>query len=241
VLCVRKQEPVLADKVYPMSGGEVGIDSGEDRTRNPEDAGSSPAASTRKRKKRRLPKIVSAAEARRLLVAAEDGSDVGLRNRLMLELMYRAGLRVGELITLRPRDVERAGIIRLYDAKGGDGTAYFDVERLQPSIDAWLIVRERWIRGAGDLGDFPFFVRPDGRPVTVRYVQRLVTRLKEETGIRGRCTPHVLRHTFATELLEEGFSIIEVQSALRHASVATTQIYLHIRDEALRNKIQGRR
>ena len=195
----------------------------------------------RKRKKRKLPKIISAAEAAALLSAAEQDAKVtnteALRNRLILEFMYRAGLRVSETITLMPRDVERDGMVRLYGAKGGDGTAYFDSERLLPRVDAWLAIRDTW--AYTDTGT-PFFCRPDGRPMTVRYVQRLVKRLKEQLGITGVCTPHVLRHTFATELVGEGFTLPEVQVALRHANLATTAVYLHVRDESLRRKVARR-
>lgn len=187
------------------------------------------------RRKRKLPKIISVAEADRLLAAADDGTEIGLRNRLMLELMYRAGLRVSEVVGLAPRDLEREGIIRLYDAKGGDGTAYFDPHRLVPLIERWLEIRERW-----EPDQRALFIRPDGRPITSRYLQRLVRRLKAEARITGICTPHVLRHTFATELLSEGFTLTEVQSALRHAHLQTTAIYLHVRDEALLRKVQRR-
>lgn len=191
----------------------------------------------KKRKKKKLPKIVSAAEMTRLLEAADDGSSVGTRNRALLETMYRAGLRVSEACGLAERDVERDGLIRLYEAKGGDGTAYFDPDRVLPYVDRWLVIRQSWV---GDAPTLPLFVKPNGDPVTVRYVQRLVKKLKAQVGIQGICTPHVLRHTFATELLEEGFTIHEVQTSLRHANLATTAVYLHVRDESLRKKMSRR-
>lgn len=199
------------------------------------------AAPRKKSRKRKLPKVISAREASALLRAAETDTQVtnteALRNKLILEFMYRAGLRVSEVINLKVRDVEPDGVIRLYAAKGGDGTAYFDAERLTPTITAWLAIRQAW---AYSDTDTPFFCRPDGRPMTVRYVQRLVKRLKDQIGIAGICTPHVLRHTFATELIEEGFPIHEVQAAVRHANLATTAVYLHVRDESLRRKIARR-
>lgn len=194
----------------------------------------------RRRRKRKLPKVITGSEAADLLAASEHDAKVtnteALRNRLILEFMYRAGLRVSEAVGLNVRDVERDGVIRLYDAKGGDGTAYFDADRLLPRVDAWLAVRESWARP----GETRFFVKPNGDPVTVRYVQRLVKRLKEQLHIAGKCTPHVLRHTYATELIEEGFTLPEVSAALRHANLATTAVYLHVRDEALRRKMSRR-
>lgn len=199
---------------------------------------SSPDRKSRKRK-RRLPKIISHAEAERLLQAVDDGTLLGCRDRLMLELMYRAGLRVSEVVALKPRDIEEDGIIRLYDAKGGDGTAYFDAARLGEQLQRWRAIRSRWLLYA-DV-DAPFFIRRDGKPVSVRYIQRRVKKLRETLGIAGVLTPHVLRHTYATELLEEGFTLTEVQAALRHAHLQTTAVYLHVRDESLRRKMSQRR
>ncbi len=203
----------------------------------------------RKSKKRKLPKILASGEAAQLLDAVErqKGGWQGHRDRLMVELMYRAGLRVSEVVSVRPRDVERDGLIHLYDAKGGDGTAYFDLELL-PQIDRWLQIREHWIdspeavrfwAGKGEV-TAPFFVRPDGKPVTVRYVQRAVRAARESLGITGIVTPHVFRHTYATELIEEGLPIHEVQAAMRHANIGTTEVYLHVRDKSLQRKISQR-
>lgn len=201
----------------------------------PEGASSEPVPPARKRRKKRLPKIISPTEARLLLEAADDDTDVGIRDRCMLELMYRAGLRVSEVVGLAPRDVEDDGIVRLYDAKGGDGTAYFTPDRVLPHLERWRAVRPSWART-----DSFLFCHRDGTSISTRYVQRLMVKLKREVGIVGKCTPHVLRHTFATEMLEEGFTLSEVQSALRHVNLQTTAVYLHVRDESLRRKMTNR-
>lgn len=201
------------------------------------------ALGARKRRKKKLPKVISAREAEALLEAIGSDPAVGLRDRLMVELMYRAGLRVSELTTLYQRDIETDGVIRLYDAKGGDGTAYFPADELGPQLSAWAAQRRAWVESAirqrHDLNP-RYFIKPDGSPVSVRYVQRLIKRHKELLGIAGIVTPHVFRHTFATQMLEEGFQLTEVQSALRHANLATTAVYLHVRDESLRRKMTRR-
>ena len=140
------------------------------------------------------------------------------------------------------RDVERDGTVRLYDAKGGDGTAYLDPARVLPWLDRWLEIRLVWIaaRTTQTPAQLPLFVKRDLYRMSTRYVQRLVRRLREECGITGVCTPHVLRHTYATELLGEGFTISEVQASLRHVNLQTTAIYLHVRDDALRCKMSRR-
>ncbi len=186
--------------------------------------------------KLKLPKVISRAEAARLLTLADDGTLVAARNVLLIRLMYRAGLRVSEAVAVRPRDLERDGVIHLYDAKGGDGTAYFDPGSILADLDRYLPYRALWTNDA----QAPLLVNPDGSPVTVRYVQRLVKRLKDKAGIIGIVTPHVFRHSYATELIEDGFPLHEVQRLLRHRNIATTERYLHVRDESLRAKIARR-
>jgi len=187
-----------------------------------------------RRKKRKLPKVISGVEAERLFQVVQSEKD-GVRNVAMLAFMYYAGLRVSEVCNLALRDVSREGVIRLYDAKGGDGTAYFAVDIVLPLLDRWLQVRDAWA-GNSNL----IFVMRSGRPVSTRYLQRLLKKAKEDAGIIGICTPHVLRHSFATSLIEEGYTLPEVQQALRHANLQTTAIYLHVHDEALRRKLTRR-
>lgn len=191
----------------------------------------------KKRKKKKLPKVLSRREAQDLLTLTANGTRTANRNTLILLLMYRAGLRVSEAVAIRPRDIERDGVIHLYDAKGGDGTAYFTPDDVLPVLDAYLAQRMEWVGPAP--GEF-LILNPDGTPVTVRYVQRLVARLKAKAGIHGIVTPHVFRHSFATELIEDGFPLHEVQRLLRHANIATTEVYLHVRDESLRDKMSKR-
>lgn len=184
--------------------------------------------------KLKLPKVISRAEAAELLRLADDGTNVARRNVLLILLMYRAGLRVSEAVAVKPRDLERDGVIHLYDAKGGDGTAYFDPESVLPALDAYM--ERRPVTST----PMPLLLNPDGTAVTVRYVQRLVKRLKDRAGIIGIVTPHVFRHSYATELIEDGFPLHEVQRLLRHRNIATTERYLHVRDESLRAKIARR-
>lgn len=193
-----------------------------------------------KREKRRLPKVLTREEVKSLLGAPNLKAPTGLRNRCILELMYRAGLRVGEVVALEPRDVDPdAGTIRIFDGKGGDGTAYFSAEEIRPFLDEWSRVRRRLLQGKSR--GARLFCTLDGGRVSTRYVQKMMGRMKRRAGISSSCTPHVLRHTFATELLDEGFSIREVQEALRHVDVSTTMIYTHVLDSQLRDKIQRRR
>jgi integrase/recombinase XerD len=151
--------------------------------------------------------------------------------------MYRAGLRVGEVLALKPRDVDLRGTIRIEDGKGGDGTAYFDAASVAPLLEQWKRERKR----LGAKADAPLFCTLKGGAVSVRQVEAMVKRRARRAGITSAVTPHVLRHSFATELLEEGFNIRQVQEAVRHADVSTTMLYTHVYDAQLRNKIQSRK
>jgi len=150
--------------------------------------------------------------------------------------MYRAGVRVGEVLALEPRDVDLgSGTIRILDGKGGDGTAYFDASAA-PWLEQWKRERRHYARAGS-----PLFCTLAGGPVSVRYVQLMVKRMAKRAGVTSTVTPHVLRHCFATELLDEGANIRQVQEALRHADVSTTMIYTHVLDTQLRSLIRKRK
>jgi site-specific recombinase XerD len=195
------------------------------------------SAARRRASKRRLPKTISREEAAALMRAPNLRAPTGLRNRCILELMYRAGLRVGEVLALRVRDVDvKRGTVRVVDGKGGDGTAYFDVASVASLLDEWK--RERRRLGVG--ADAPLFCTLKGGRVSVSYTEQMVKRMARRSGVKSHCTPHVLRHTFATELLEERFNLRQVQEALRHADLSTTAIYTHVLDVDLHDRIQRR-
>jgi site-specific recombinase XerD len=207
--------------------------------RRKEEAAPPPPVPKKKSRKRKLPKVISRDEVARMFDACGRSTPKQLRDYCMLLLMYRAGLRVGEVVALTPRDVDiEEGIVRIYDGKGGDGTAYVrDIETAAPILREWIDARAAWAKL-----DSPLFCTSTGAPVTVRYIQRLVLRLKQAAQIEGKLTPHVLRHTFATELLQDGFDLRQVQEAVRHANVATTEIYTHIHHEQLHRSItRGRK
>jgi integrase/recombinase XerD len=206
----------------------------------------------RKRRKRKLPKSLSRDEVARLLAQPNLRASTGLRDRVMLELMYRAGLRVGEVCDLEPRDVDLAeGVVHVIEGKGGkDRTAYYDPPEVSPLIADWLAVRRRL--GLDWAPTLFCTVRPSnttlggrhepGRPVGRRQVQDMIKRRAAHAGVDpAKVTPHKLRHTFATELLDEGVNLRAVQELLGHADLATTEVYLHVFDADLRKVIQRRR
>ena len=181
---------------------------------------------------RKLPHFLSTDEIGRLL-QAPPGDPPGLRDRAMLETMYSAGLRVSELVGINDSDLDLAqGLVRIR----GKGRR----ERLSPlgsyALDAlaqWLAVRQ--LSSREDSGPAaPVFVNKSGRRLTTRSVARMLEKYLRLTGLDARTTPHTLRHSFATHLLDRGADIRSVQELLGHKSLVTTQIYTHVSTTGLR-------
>jgi len=185
------------------------------------------------RKGRSLPHFLSAEDIGRLLHAPPPDQPSGLRDRAILETMYSAGLRVGELVSLSDGDLDfAAGVLRVR----GKGRR----ERLAPigsyaaaALRQWLHARK--LHPSGPCGaESPVFVNKFGRRITTRSVARMLEKYLKITGLDGRTTPHSLRHSFATHLLDRGADIRSVQELLGHKSLVTTQIYTHVSTSALR-------
>ncbi len=186
--------------------------------------------------RKKLPVVLEMAEAEAILAQPNTGCPTGLRNRAILEVMYRAGLRVSEVINLKPGDIRwGSGIMEVRSGKGGkDRNVPVDSETL-----GWL---RAW-QGQRPGRRQRFFTTLQGKPLSARYLQQLVKRLAHKAGLEraDQITPHVFRHTYATELLNSDFTIREVQTLLGHSNVSTTQIYTHVEPRALSVKIQSRR
>jgi len=178
------------------------------------------------RSARQLPGLLSREEIERLLAAPDPRSPAGRRDRAMLELLYATGLRVSELISLQLNDVDLEARVLIARGKGNK-------ERLVPvgapaveSVKAYLsTAREALLKGrrTKDL-----FVTPRGRRLTRQGFAKLLRRWARGAGIRRAISPHKLRHSFATHLLEGGADLRAVQAMLGHADVTTTQIYTHV-------------
>lgn len=195
------------------------------------------------RKPRKLPKVLTQRQVEALFGAFNIKCPTGLRNRVVCEVLYRCGLRISEACNLTPADVDlQEGFIYVQQGKNKKDRYV----PLDPETIAWL---KRWeaIRPESDW----YFcnIRQEYRgdqlsPVNIRQV---LERKSEQSGVfiqdgqtKTSVTPHKFRHTYATELVEEGFSLPEVQALLGHSSIQTTSIYTHIRPEKLAAKIRER-
>ena len=181
---------------------------------------------------RALPKVMSFEEVEALLAAPDRGEPLGLRDAAMFELLYATGLRVSELVGLRLGDVQfDAGYLRCM----GKGSK----ERIVPmgaEADAALRVYVKAARAelvGAQRGDV-LFVNARGGPLTRQGFWKILKTHARRAGIRAGVSPHTVRHSFATHLLENGADLRSVQIMLGHADISTTQIYTHINRERLR-------
>lgn len=182
------------------------------------------------RGERPLPKALTVAEVERLLEAPAGDEPGPLRDRAMLELLYACGLRISELVGLDVDDVDTAE--RLVRARGKGGRQRFvPLGRMAAeAVDAWRVRA----RPALQPGESALMVNQRGGRLTRQGAWKILTRHAERVGLAGRVSPHTLRHSFATHLLEGGADVRVVQELLGHASVRTTQIYTRVTDTRLR-------
>jgi integrase/recombinase XerC len=198
-------------------------------------ASSNPAKPLRNpRSNRKLPHVLTSDEVGRLLVAPPAISEAGLRDRAILETMYSSGLRVSELVGLRDGDLDFSQGITRVRGKGRK-------ERISPlgsyaikAIQAYAGRRSRSPE-AEKLGRAaPVFVNRFGNILTTRSVGRMLEKYIAKAELDTRTSPHTLRHSFATHLLDRGADIRSVQELLGHKSLTTTQIYTHVSAANLR-------
>lgn len=185
---------------------------------------------------RSLPHVLSLQEVERILEAPDPGTPLGVRDRAMLELLYATGMRVSELAGLVPEGVDiQVGFVRV---KGkGDKERVIPIgEVARERLDIYLREgRPRLLKGR----ESPYlFVNRQGRGLSRQGIWKLIKRYALEAGVLTPITPHTLRHSFATHLLERGADLRFVQVMLGHADIGTTQIYTHLNQEYLRKIYQ---
>ncbi|MBX3363143.1 MAG: phage integrase family protein [Phycisphaeraceae bacterium] len=185
--------------------------------------------SKRARPVRRMPPVIIDNPQVLALLAVCGPPPIGLRHRAMIVLMYRAGLRIGEVLALHPRDVGlEKGEIRVLRGKGDRfRIAGIDAGGVEV-VRTWLIARSRMTtsRGTALPSDAPLICTREGTPVADAYVRRLMRRLGKRAGIDRRVHAHGLRHTHAAQLRAEGVDIGIISKQLGHRSILTTIRYL---------------
>jgi integrase/recombinase XerD len=180
---------------------------------------------------RSLPKVLSPKEVEELLATPPENGPQGLRDRALLEVLYGAGLRVSELVALKTDEVNIGEGFLLCRGKGGK-------ERLVPLGRAASEAVRRYldeVRPLFEKQPSPFlFLTRRGGPFTRQGFWKLLRGYAGEAGLSSKISPHVLRHSFATHLLERGADLRSVQIMLGHSQITTTQIYTHVSRDRLR-------
>jgi integrase/recombinase XerD len=181
---------------------------------------------------RPLPDFLGVDEVDRLLAQPDGSTPAGARDKAMLEVLYASGLRVSELVALPTLAIDHnLGVVRVR-GKGGKERIVPVGERAREALDAYLAGPRQKMLGGCRTGDL--FVTPRGGRMTRQGFWKLLARHARAAGIRQRVHPHMLRHSFATHLLERGADLRAVQAMLGHADIATTQIYTHVDRERLK-------
>jgi integrase/recombinase XerC len=179
------------------------------------------------RQDKRLPHFLSVEDVQRLLDAPPADAPLGLRDRALLETLYSAGLRVSELTGLNVEDVDLSEGLATVRGKGRK-------ERLALLGPPALAALRRWLEGRGAVAaglsrpQPALFLNKNGTRLSSRSVGRLLEKYLKQAGLDPRTSPHTLRHSFATHLLDNGADIRSVQELLGHRSLSTTQIYTHV-------------
>lgn len=171
------------------------------------------------KKDRRLPEVLIKDEVKKLIDSTDNN-----KSRLIVSMLYSSGLRVSELVNLKVEDLnlqDGTGWVR--KGKGGKDRLIIISSNLANELKAYLENKKDNI-----------YIFSKEKALTTRNIQKIIKRTKERAGINKKVTPHTLRHSFATHLLEQGIDIRTIQAMLGHASLNTTQVYTHISSEQIK-------
>jgi integrase/recombinase XerC len=180
--------------------------------------------------RRKLPEFLELSEVEALLSAPDTKTIVGLRDQAILELLYSTGMRVGELLALNLPDLDRQSALVKVRGKGKK-------ERLLPVGRAAMSALENYLARRYELSSRPsqaIFLSQRGNRPDAKSIRRRIEKYARDAGIKKNITPHTLRHTFATHMLNAGADLRSVQELLGHASLSTTQIYTHVTADRLK-------
>lgn len=186
---------------------------------------------------KKLPHFLTVADVQRLLTAPPAGTPVGRRDRAMLETLYSAGVRVSELVGLNVADIDLTDGVLVVRGKGKKERLALLGDAARKAVRAWLPDRDAILSETKSEEPAVFLNKAGGR-LTTRSVARLLAKHLAKAGLDARTSPHTLRHSFATHLLDAGADIRGVQELLGHKSLATTQVYTHVTTTRLRDGYQ---
>jgi integrase/recombinase XerD len=190
-----------------------------------------------------IPKALTEAEVLLLLSAVVGDDPRARRDRAILELLYATGMRISELAGLRLSDVDRANRLALVFGKGSKERVVPFGRHASAALDVWLssdgrgaMAPDRWARRADEES---LFISTRGKRMTRQAVWVVVNTAARKVNLESKVTPHVLRHSCATHMLEHGADIRVVQELLGHAAITTTQVYTKVTNDLLRRSYES--
>ena len=180
------------------------------------------------RQEKRLPAVLTVDDALRLIEAPHKMADTELRDRAVLEILYSTGIRASELVGINHEDINRHDNLIRIRGKGRKERIVPVGSKAMKALDAYLACRSRPAKIQA------LFTNKSGKRLTARTVQRILENYRKKLGLPQNVSPHTLRHSFATHMLESGADLRAIQELLGHASLSSTQVYTHITMDRLR-------
>lgn len=179
-----------------------------------------------------LPKILALEEVEKLLEVPDISTPIGLRDRAMLEILYATGLRVSELVSVETKDIRSdAGFLTCFGK--GSKERIIPISSIAGKMVKEYLEKSRGILLKGKTSRY-FFLNARGEKMSRQWFWKIIKKYARKAGIKEVLNPHMIRHSFATHLLEHGADLRSVQMMLGHADISTTQIYTHINRKRLK-------
>ncbi|MCL6593460.1 MAG: site-specific tyrosine recombinase XerD [Alicyclobacillus sp.] len=177
------------------------------------------------RVEKRLPRVLTESEVERLLMAPDSRTPAGARDKAMLELLYATGIRVSELVSVRLTDINLStGFLRCFGKGGKERIVPIGEVACRAMLDYLQFARRHLLKVPSDAA----FLNHHGHPMSRQGFWKILKKYARSANIQKEITPHTLRHSFATHLLQRGADLRAVQEMLGHADISTTQIYTHV-------------
>ena len=179
---------------------------------------------------KKLPKYLTINDCEKILLAPDLSNKTGIRDALILELLYVTGIRVGELVNIQLNDILMPSKTIKIMGKGSKERIVFYGTRCDSLLKKYLQVRSSFFKKKIDY----LIISNTGKQMSTKEIRNIINKLKTKAGIDMNISPHTFRHTFATHMLNEGASLRSVQELLGHENLSTTTIYTHLTNEKLR-------
>lgn len=185
------------------------------------------------KKEKKLPSFLYYNELDDLFKIPDLSNELGQRNRLILEMLYATGIRVGELVTIKITDIDLNNRIIRITGKGNKMRDVIYGEYCRDILNLYL--NDGYLKISKNKNNPYLILNNRGGQITERAIRYILDDIIKKTSLKKHVTPHTIRHTFATHMLESGADLLTVQELLGHESLSTTQIYTHVTNERLRN------